>query len=105
MTNAADFGQGEATLSKAAEMVVAAKADFVKEASTLSGQIDEIRSKWVGQGGSSFFALHQAWTQKQRIILDALDEFSESLHSTEKLNVSTDDTQNATFANLNARLG
>ncbi len=39
------------------------------------------------------------------MIVDALDEFSASLHSTEKDNVSTDDAQNASYTKLSGRLG
>lgn len=104
MSNA-DYGQGQATLSKAAQMVTEAKADFVKEADKLSGQISDMQGKWVGQGASAFFVLHQSWTENQRKILNALDEFSSSLQTTEQVNTTNDEDQNAVFARLNGRLG
>jgi hypothetical protein len=39
------------------------------------------------------------------VIVDALDEFSASLTTTEKDNVSTDDAQNASYTKLSGRLG
>lgn len=105
MSNAPEFGQGEGTLSKAAGLVTDAKADFVKIAGTLSGQINAVQGKWGGQGAAAFFTLHTAWDEKQRVIVDALDEFAASLTTTEKDNVSTDDAQHASYSNLTNRLG
>lgn len=100
-----DYGQGEKTLSKAAAMVQAAKGDFDKLSSKLDGQIQGLNGKWVGSGGSAFFALHAAWTEKQKIIVKALNDFEQSLTTTEKDNVSTDDTQSANYSKVSGRLG
>lgn len=105
MSNAPEFGQGEGTLSKAAGMVTDARADFNKIADKLSGQIAGVQGKWGGQGASAFFVLHSAWNEKQKVIVDALDEFSASLHSTERDNVSTDEAQHGNFNKLHGRLG
>ena len=80
MSNAPEFGQGEGTLSRAAGLVTDARADFNKIADKLSGQIAGVQGKWGGQGASAFFILHTAWNEKQKVIVDALDEFSASLH-------------------------
>ena len=105
MSNAPEFGQGEGTLSKAAGLVTDARGDFNKIADKLTGQIAGVQGKWGGQGAHAFFTLHQAWTEKQKVIVDALDEFSASLHSTEKDNVATDDAQHGNFNKLHGRLG
>ena len=103
--SAGQYGQGEGTLSKAAEMVRDAKADFDQLAKTLEGQIQGAQSSWKGAGGTAFFALHQAWTEKQNTIVSALNEFESSLRSTEKDNTSTDDSQSQNFAGFQSRLG
>jgi len=72
---------------------------------TLDGQIAGLQGKWAGAGGTAFFGLHQAWTEKQRIITNALDEFAASLTSTEHDNVNTDETQSATYSRVAGRLG
>jgi WXG100 family type VII secretion target len=105
MSNAPEFGQGEGTLSKAAGMVSEARGDFNRIASTLTGQIAAVQGKWGGQGAAAFFTLHTAWNEKQKVIVDALDEFSASLHTTEKDNVSTDEAQGANYSKLSGRLG
>lgn len=102
---AVDFGQGQGTLTKAAAMVAEARGDFTTISNKLGGQISGVQSSWGGQGATAFFALHQAWTEKQKTIVDALDEFSNSLTSTEKDNTNTDDTQNASYTKLTGRLG
>lgn len=105
MSNAPEFGQGEGTLSRASGMVSDARGDFMNISSTLSGQIAEVRGKWGGQGATAFHILHDAWQEKQKVIVDALDEFSAALTGTEKDNVSTDDAQHTSYTNLQGRLG
>jgi WXG100 family type VII secretion target len=99
------YGQGERTLSQAAGMVADAKRDFDSAAKKLDGQIQGLRSQWVGQGGTAFFLLHQAWTERQQIIVNALNEFEASLLSTERDNIGTDETQSSAFHGYSARLG
>jgi WXG100 family type VII secretion target len=106
MSNAAnEYGQGEGTLTRAAGLVSDARADFNQISAKLTDQISAVQSKWGGQGASAFFVLHQTWTEKQATIVNALDEFAQSLTTTEQTNTSTDDDQGATFGRLSGRLG
>lgn len=100
-----DYGSGEATLVKASGMVSEAKADFTRISSKLSDQITGVQGKWGGAGASAFFALHQAWTEKQKVIVDALDEFSNALTITDKDNKSNDEMQSSNYGKLSGRLG
>lgn len=100
-----EYGQGERALSKAAGLVAEAKRDLDTYSRELSDQITGLRGRWVGQGATSFFTLHQAWTEKQARIVRALDEFEASLLSTEKDNLATDDTQSAGYRRTVGRLG
>lgn len=100
-----DYGQGEGTLTRAAEMVTTARGDFDRLAGVLDGQIQGVRGQWGGAGAEAFFTLHQAWTEKQATIVSALDEFSSSLTGTERTNVSTDEEQGANYARTHGRLG
>ena len=84
---------GDGVLSRAAEMVATARADLTRDAASLETRIDGLRGRWQGAGGQAFFALHRAWTDKQRVVVAALDRFEQSLRSTERDNVSTDETQ------------
>ena len=103
-SNSNEMLAGEQVLSRAAGMVTAAKADFIRDAANLENQINGLRGRWQGAGGNAFFALHQAWTEKQRIILAALDEFDQALRSTERDNVATDEGASAASVNLTSRL-
>ncbi len=73
--SAAEMGQGEGTLSKGAALVADAKVDFDRISNKLDGQIQGLRGRWQGAGGTAFFTLHQAWTEKQKVIVQALNEF------------------------------
>ena len=106
MSNSApEMGQGEKTLSRAAGMVADAKSDFDGMSRRLDGQIANLRGKWAGAGGTAFFALHQAWTEKQGVIVNALNEFEASLQSTERDNTDTDEAQSANYNRTAGRLG
>jgi WXG100 family type VII secretion target len=102
---APEMGQGERTLTRAAGLVADAKQDFDGLSKALEGQIAGLQGKWQGQGGAAFFTLHQAWTEKQRVITNALNDFEASLTSTERDNMSTDDTQSANYNRVSSRLG
>jgi WXG100 family type VII secretion target len=102
---APEMGQGEGTLTRAAGLVADAKQDFDGLSRALEGQIAGLQGKWQGAGGSAFFTLHQAWTEKQRVITNALNEFEASLTSTERDNMSTDETQSASYNRFAGRLG
>jgi WXG100 family type VII secretion target len=99
------MGQGAGTLTRAAGLVSEAKRDFDALSVRLEGQITGMAGQWVGAGGSAFQALQAAWTERQRVITRALDEFEASLRSTEKDFMSTDDQQSSTHVALQNRLG
>jgi WXG100 family type VII secretion target len=102
---APEMGQGEKTLTRAAGLVADAKQDFDGLSKALEGKITGLQGKWAGQGGQAFFSLHQAWTEKQRVITNALNEFEASLTSTEKDNLNTDETQSSNYNRYAGRLG
>ena len=103
--NSNEFGQGEGVLTRAAGMVADARADFNNISRQLTDQISGVQGRWGGQGATAFFALQQAWTEKQQVIVDALNEFESSLGVTERDNVNTDESQGTNFANLTSKLG
>jgi WXG100 family type VII secretion target len=106
MSNGApEYGQGEGTLTRAAGLVQDARADFNTISGRLTDQISAVQGRWGGQGASAFFVLHQTWSEKQRTIVDALNDFADSLGVTERDNVSTDEQQGSTFGRLTGRLG
>ncbi|CAN5291760.1 hypothetical protein BH09ACT11_BH09ACT11_04760 [soil metagenome] len=99
------YGQGDQTLSRAAGLVADAKSDFDQMAAGLSSQIESHRSRWQGAGASAFFGLHQAWTERQRRVVSALDDFAASLQVTEADNLGTDESQSQLYLATLSRLG
>lgn len=104
MTTASLMGQDEGALSAAAALVAAAREDFDPLDRELVVHLDRARTAWSGRGASAFLSLGATWTQKQRVIVGALDRFEASLRSTERDNTSTDDVQSAAFARQLRRL-
>lgn len=105
MAAAREMGQGHGALSRAAALVREAKADFDALDRRLVGHLATAESVWVGHGSAAFQALGQAWAEKQRVIVGALDQLEESLRSTERDNTVTDEQQLAAFARTQRRLG
>lgn len=103
--NANEMLAGEGTLARAAGMVADAKVEFDQLSAGLSDRIMGAQGRWQGAGGSAFFGLHQAWTDKQKVIVAALNEFEANLRGTQSANLATDDNaMSAQNANLH-RLG
>lgn len=105
MSYAPEMGQGQGTLTRAAGLVADARTDFEVLSKALEQQILAQQGAWVGAGGSAFFALHRAWTEKQRLITGALQDFETSLTSTERDNMRTDEAQSTGYHRVAGRLG
>lgn len=99
------MGQGQGTLSAAAELVAGARGDLDRLDRELVGHIESARAAWSGRGAAAFTALGLAWSDKQRVIVGALAGFEAALRSTEKDNLGTDDAQSAAFHRHQQRLG
>ncbi len=100
-----EMRMGEGTLAQAARLVSGARQDFTRMSGELEGQIAGLRGGWAGAGGQAFFVLHQAWTERQRVVVDALDAFEASLLVTGRDLAATDDTQATYFTRFHSRLG
>lgn len=85
-----EFGHAEGALKQIAERVMTAKEEFARHSATLDGQIQGLRGKWEGDGGRAFMVLHQAWTEKHKVVVTSLDRFHASLTDTERDNVAVD---------------
>lgn len=100
-----EMGMGEGTLGRAAGLVREARQDLDRLSSLLEGQISGLSGRWAGAGGQAFFALHQAWTEKQHTLVGVLEGFAEALARTEQVAMGTDDAQAAGYARTMSRLG
>lgn len=96
---------GEGTLVQASSLVSDAKVDFDRLSANLTEQILAAQSRWQGEGGKAFFGLQQAWSDKQRIIVSALERFQSELTGTQTVFTGADHgAQAGANANIN-RLG
>lgn len=101
----AQMGLGAGTLSRAADLVAQARLDLDGVSSRLEGQVTSVAGRWVGAGGNAFQALHAAWTDRQRMVTRALDDFEAALRGTEGDFLAADDAASAAHAALHHRLG
>ncbi|MBM9461692.1 WXG100 family type VII secretion target [Nocardioides sp. zg-536] len=100
-----EFGHAEGALKQIAERVVQAKQEFTQHSNTLDGQIQGLKGKWEGDGGRAFMVLHNAWTEKHKVITTALDKFHASLTETEADNVAVDQGAGSNMNTLINKLG
>lgn len=105
MSGNIEFGHAEGALGRIAERVIQAKGEFKKEADVLDGQIQGLKGSWVGDGGTAFMTLHNAWTEKHGVVTAALDQFHASLTETESDNTAVDQAQSADLRHLMDKLG
>ena len=100
-----EFGHAEGALGKVADLVISAKQELAKEAQNMEGQLETMRTEWVGSAGLSFNNLKQAWLEKHKVVTTALDRFHASLTETEKDNVAVDEQAGGEMLKLLNRLG
>lgn len=99
------MGMGAGTLGRAAELVEAARHDFDQMAAELDSELDQLRGQWQGAGGRAFFVLHDAWHDKQRRVVSALEDLAGALRGTERDVGATDEAQAASYHQDLSRLG
>lgn len=97
--------QAEGALSHAAQRVAETHDDLLRLGSQLTGQIEGLRSAWVGVGADAFHRLHQAWQDKQRRIVGALTGLEAALQETQTAVVAADQNQSDLMTRTAARLG
>ena len=98
------LSQGEGSLTQAADRVSEARGDLMVLADQLSGQLDALRGQWAGAGAAAFAQVHQAWQDKQRRIVGALDGLSSSLIDTDRVTTAADAAQSDVMTRTAARL-
>ena len=100
-----DYGQGESTLSQGADRVLAAMADFTAISNRMTDQIAAVQGQWAGSGHNAFQILSEAWNEKQTMIVNALNDFADSLGVTQNINLAQDDDVAGNVQLLQGRLG
>ncbi len=102
---AVEFGQAEGALKRVADRVVQAKQEFGAHSHTMDDQLASLATQWQGSGGLSFKNLKDAWLEKHKVVVFALDKFHASLTETEKDNQQVDDQAGSDMVALMNRLG
>lgn len=100
-----EMGMGEGTLTTAARLVAGAHHDFDRMSGELDARIAGLRGQWAGAGGRAFFVLHQAWAEKQRVVVGALEQLEAALVGTERDVTAADDLQATTMTAFQSKLG
>ena len=80
-------------------------SDYVAAVKVLDGQISAVKGRWGGAGANAFFILHNAWQEKHKVVVTALDKFHASLTETEKDNVQVDQQAGDFMNSLINKLG
>lgn len=99
-----EMGMGAGTLGRGADLVGSARCDFDRMSAELDHEIDQLRPAWQGAGGRAFFVLEEAWAERHRRVLAALDGLAAALRDTERDVLATDEAQAAGYHDL-GRLG
>lgn len=97
--------QGGGVLEQAAKEISSAQSDLASIASNLSGQIEPVAASWKGAGGTAFFSFHQAWQEKERKIVDILNNFASAIGATHTTTTAVDTDESSTYKNIAGRLG
>jgi len=95
----------QGALQQGATRTREARADVTALSNDLSARIQGIGAQWGGEGARAFHRVHDAWQEKHRRIVTALDDFAASLVDTDKDNVATDQLQADVAARLLSRIG
>lgn len=99
------YGQTEGALTRAAGLVAGARSDFDGIGAGILADVETMQSRWAGAGARAFWALGQAWGERQGRLVAALDDFERSLRATERDNIATDEHQSGAMAALQHALG
>ncbi len=105
MGSSGDLSAAAGTLRAASEQVRQARADVTTTSQRLAGQIEAIGADWGGEGARAFRQVHLAWQEKHTRIVRVLDDFAESLTSTDRDNLATDAERAEVSQRLLSRLG
>jgi WXG100 family type VII secretion target len=96
---------GDKVLAGIATEIANAKVDLDKITNNLESQLAPLKTQFRGNAGTAFQNLHLAWTEKQKKITAALNEFEQSLYTSDKTNKSTDDAHTSSLTALQNKLG
>lgn len=95
----------DGALDRGARVVADARAELLRELTSLRNQLNGLGGHWAGQGSVSFHSAMSRWDASATRFVDALTGFEDNLTSSSATYSTTDDAQHASFAAFAARLG
>jgi WXG100 family type VII secretion target len=86
------------------ERINFAQSEFTKKSNELHTQLGNMARDWQGDGGAAFGKLMVEWHARQEKITKLLQQFEDSLTTTQKTSTEQDSTQAANMFALNKNL-
>ena len=86
------------------ERINVAQSDFKKKAKDLESNLGHMATSLQGEAGTAFGKLMIEWQERQQKITSLLQQFEDSLSTTQKTSVEQDSTQAANMFALNKNL-
>jgi WXG100 family type VII secretion target len=86
------------------ERINFAQSDFKKKAKDLESNLGHMATSLQGEAGTAFNKLMIEWQERQQKITALLQQFEDSLSTTQKTSVEQDSTQAANMFALNKNL-
>lgn len=86
------------------ERINFAQSEFTKHGNELTTQLSNMQKDWVGEGGVAFGKLMIEWNDRQDKITKLLQQFEDSLSTTQKTSTEQDSTQAANMFAMNKNL-
>lgn len=90
----------EGALKAGADAVNTAHTDINRHIAKVRGEIDQLRGFWTGAAATSFTGLMTRWDGETRKLNDVLTTLEEALRGTERDQIASEESHQATIANL-----
>lgn len=81
----------------AGDKVLAKQAEFQGELSRIQGNVDGIRSAYMGQGANAFYNLVNSWMEDARALINEFEGYAQRLKTVDTTTATSQDDQSATF--------
>jgi WXG100 family type VII secretion target len=86
------------------ERINIAQSEFTKKSKELEAQLGNMHRDWVGDGGTAFGKLMIEWQGRQEKITTLLQQFEDSLATTQKTSTQQDSVQAANMFAMSKNL-
>lgn len=95
----------EGALKSGAQAVGTAKAGVDQQVKFVRGEIEQLRSYWVGDAAGAFTQLMNRWDEETRKLNDVLITLEDALSSTDRDQNATEESHQQTISGLSSMMG